>query len=383
MRKAFQLVLYNFEYYDPKGGTAASIKSNRAKTRKGRYKMGIGYSELFFKSYLGRERMLRMFNSKRPSSRLYRSIALDKTSELITFLIEKLGAIKLIEEGTSQRDDDTLYFQYRQDELIVLEHHLRSASINCWLYNDVYEQFQRDLKPFLKTITEGNELQLYDGDGTTSLGIICKDLRKINYSERTNSQLSHVQDCLNSPVPCGRIVLFEGPPGTGKSYAIQALISNTQNANFIYIPSNLVSALSSRSGLHTFLVRNKKTILIMEDADNNLRRKNGDMNNLSTILNTGDGLLGELTDVRIIATTNTSAVNLDEAITRPGRLCSHIEFSKLTQEQAQRALVGLTEKPVNLTKPTYALSELYMLAYNEKWKERNRTKKQQDMGNYV
>ena len=86
-----------------------------------------------------------------------------------------------------------------------------------------------------------------------------------------------------------------------------------------------------------FLLSNKNSILVIEDAENILtKRAAGSSQAISNILNMTDGLLSDCMDIQIIATFNTDIVNLDPALTRDGRLIAEYKFGKLSTDRAKK-----------------------------------------------
>lgn len=172
------------------------------------------------------------------------------------------------------------------------------------------------------------------------VGAVDAPLRPSNYSGETVQGYEHVIKCMASPDPCGRLVLFEGPPGTGKSYMIRAL-AGTVEATFVLVGASLVGEISGPEVLPVLLQARGRgpdkqpVVLILEDADAALvKRERGDLCRISDVLNLGDGLLGELVDVRIIATSNAGHMDLDPAVARPGRMCRHVHIGALGSKAA-------------------------------------------------
>ncbi len=212
-----------------------------------------------------------------------------------------------------------------------------------------------------------------NGLNLTSLGEFKQKLVTENYSEKTMEDYTHIKACLSSKEPCGRLILLQGSPGTGKSYMIRSLVSKV-DSTFIIVGSNMIADLSGPAVLPTLLSTSdsspdgKPITFILEDADVALAdRKSAGMNHLSGLLNLGDGLLGEMMDVRIIATTNAGRLDLDKAIIRPGRMCQHITFDALSTGESNALyakLVGATDTQI---KKPLTLAEVYRLARRDGW----------------
>lgn len=210
-----------------------------------------------------------------------------------------------------------------------------------------------------------------EGIKITSLGQVDAPLVPENYSENIIKEYDHVCTCLSSKTPCGRLVLLQGAPGTGKSFMLKSLITKI-DSTFLVIGANQIGNLSGPQLLTTFLnqheTNNKPITFILEDADDALtRRDKNNMSKLSDLLNLGDGLIGELLDIRIIATTNAKTIDLDPAILRPGRMCKHIKIDQLNVKDAVAIYNRLVEKPTFEIKTSMTLAAVYRLARKDGW----------------
>jgi hypothetical protein len=212
-----------------------------------------------------------------------------------------------------------------------------------------------------------------NGLGLSALGQFKQELLTCNYSANVIKGFEHVKACLATKSPCGRLVLFQGAPGTGKSYMIRSLVS-TVESTFIIVGSNMIADLSGPAILPVLMStgrdQDKPITFILEDADVALSdRKSSGMNHLSGLLNLGDGLLGEMMDIRIVATTNAGTMELDDAIVRPGRMCQHIMFDSLSATEANvlySKLVEGKDKDTHITK-ALTLAEVYRMARQDGW----------------
>lgn len=152
------------------------------------------------------------------------------------------------------------------------------------------------------------------------------------------------------------LVLLHSKPGMGKTSYIRHLINNVDNKRVIYMPPDLTRELSNPD-LIPFLSTVPNSIIIVEDAENVLMKRNGQQNqSISNILNLSDGLLSDCLNIQIVATFNTEILNIDEALLRKGRLIAKYEFKELTDDRKSN-LAKKLNIPVNKSNST--LAEIY------------------------
>lgn len=135
------------------------------------------------------------------------------------------------------------------------------------------------------------------------------------------------------------LFLLHGDPGTGKSSAIRHLISKVKR-NFIFIPPQMISHLSTPEFADIITDTQKGSVLILEDAEKALIKReseDGFSNStlVSSILNLTDGLYADLGQLAIVATYNCSRSLIDPALLRKGRLKAEYKFDKLKRKRAQ------------------------------------------------
>jgi len=243
------------------------------------------------------------------------------------------------------------------------------------LNKDIFDAIKTRASKLIEETPPSNRVfalaQTQRGLKLVAFGEFSQDLTTANYTAPALKGYEHIQKCLSSKSPCGRLVLLQGAPGTGKSYMIRSLVSSI-NATFIIVGSNMIADLSGPAILPLLLdtvEKGKPIAFILEDADVALadRGSKSGMTHLSGLLNLGDGLLGEMLDVRIIATTNASKMELDSAITRPGRMCQHIEFESLDVKAATKLYKKLAKKPTATIKTSLTLAEVYRMAREDGW----------------
>lgn len=207
----------------------------------------------------------------------------------------------------------------------------------------------------------------------STIGVAAVDFKEQNYTNEVVQGYRHIIEDLKSKTPCGRISIFDGIPGTGKTFLIRALLNDVPDALFIIVTPDMIPMLSSPSMVKVLIERKNgvdgPTVFVVEDADQALAKRGIDnMSSVSAVLNLSDGLLGNMLDLRLVATTNAERADIDDAVMRDGRLCRRIEVAPLQYEQAIEAFKGLDGDPtlLNKTHKEYTLGQLYRLARNDR-----------------
>lgn len=127
------------------------------------------------------------------------------------------------------------------------------------------------------------------------------------------------------------LLLLHGDPGTGKSNYIKHLIKNSEK-KVIYIPPSMLSVISS-PGFVSFMMANKNSILLIEDAEEVLSvDRNSATNNL---LGVTDGFLKDALGLKVIATFNCPIGKIDPALMRKGRLYLEYKFDQLSVDECK------------------------------------------------
>ena len=154
------------------------------------------------------------------------------------------------------------------------------------------------------------------------------------------------------------LMLLHGDPGTGKSNYIKHLITNCDK-KVIYIPPSMLSVISS-PGFVSFMMKNKDTILLIEDAEEVLSvDRNSATNNL---LGLTDGFLKDALNLKIIATFNCNIGKIDPALLRKGRLYFEYKFDKLSEDEC-RKLADFLKINRTVTEPM-TLAEFFITEEN-------------------
>lgn len=148
------------------------------------------------------------------------------------------------------------------------------------------------------------------------------------------------------------LMLLHGDPGTGKSNLIRHLITYSTR-NTIYIPPSMTASIASPHFIE-FIMENRKSLIVIEDAEEILSKdRNSATNNL---LGLTDGLLKDCLDLKIIATFNKNINDIDPALRRPGRLFFEYEFNKLSKNAVEDLIdfVGINIPSQDITDMTLA-----------------------------
>lgn len=186
------------------------------------------------------------------------------------------------------------------------------------------------------------------GIDVTELGYAAVPIDYSGYSHEIHGKIREMIADLRTPFPTGRISVLEGPPGTGKTFVLRGLMRDIPDATFIFVPPQMIPHLGSPN-LVPVLLRLKNDehhgpiVFLCEDADSILTKRNqSNMEDVASMLNLSAGLIGELVDIRIVATTNADRSQIDEAILRPGRLSQYIKVPPLSVSEANALYTKLT-----------------------------------------
>ena len=160
------------------------------------------------------------------------------------------------------------------------------------------------------------------------------------------------------------LTIFEGKPGTGKTFYLRHLMGELKESHrFYFIPTASMGILSKPEFIGFWADQrlyhsDKKFVVILEDSEGALMtRGNDNHEQVSALLNLADGMLGDFLRLQIICTINCSASDIDPALLRPGRLLCHRVFDRLDYAQAALLAESLGRK---LPHPRdYSLAEVF------------------------
>ena len=187
---------------------------------------------------------------------------------------------------------------------------------------------------------------------TRKIGIRRWNESQGNYPTPVREKLQSLIDIREKDIKGGKLVLWHGKPGTGKSNAILALANEWRQwckVQYVLDPEML---FSSAGYMIDVLTRGedevpewedpgpdhgKYRILIVEDSEEFLKKdaKAESGQGLSRLLNATDGLIGQGMRCLILITTNENVQNFHEAVIRPGRCLANIEFIPFNADEAK------------------------------------------------
>lgn len=217
-----------------------------------------------------------------------------------------------------------------------------------------------------------------------------------NYAMAARLELSQMMSVAR-PVDGGKLILWYGDPGTGKTTALRALMREWSpwcSSQYIADPERLfadpgyISEVLTRpipvAGGPTFSTAGEPDkrwrLIVAEDSDEYLRasaRRDAGAG-LGRLLNLADGVLGQGFNTLILLTTNEELHRIHPALTRPGRCLARVEFPRLSPAEARRWLPDECPTPDQ----PLTLAELYEHAGHLDRIGERRTKRQQ-VGQYL
>lgn len=137
----------------------------------------------------------------------------------------------------------------------------------------------------------------------------------------------------------GRLMVFHGPAGTGKTKLLHTLATEWAgfcDVHYVVDPDALLNYASYMTRVALGGDGERWRLVVLEDSDEFIdrRAKSRSGHGIARLLNLADGLVGQGLKVMVLVSTNVSAVQFHRAVVRPGRCGANIEFPAFTSDEA-------------------------------------------------
>lgn len=216
----------------------------------------------------------------------------------------------------------------------------------------------------------------------SSLGKLNYTFIRDNYEDDILENYDYVVGELNKSHPYGRLVIANGPAGTGKTNLLKGVMMELKKTLIVLLPAKFVIDIDSPS-IITMLMKEKQDqygalyedaeegadlkkpeessiTFVIEDADQCLvPRGPENISAISSMLNYTDGIFGSMLNIRMIVSTNAAKMEFDPALVRSGRLCRHIFVDALSPGKASSVYKRLSKGKEKQYTAKTTLSDVY------------------------
>lgn len=204
------------------------------------------------------------------------------------------------------------------------------------------------------------------------------DTIQLNYPPQTRERLASLQQ-VEPADSGGKLVLWQGEPGTGKTFALRALGEEWAawcRIHYVLDPEKfftngdyLLRVILGNDDLPQVAGAEQRPswrLVVLEDSGELLAKdaKQQVGQGLSRLLNLCDGLLGQGLRVLVLITTNEQVGTLHSAVSRPGRCLAQIAFEKFDSGAANEWLKAHDSQ--SAVAKQAALADLYALIHGAK-----------------
>lgn len=157
------------------------------------------------------------------------------------------------------------------------------------------------------------------------------------------------------------VLLLYGEKGQGKSTLLKYLLHKSGSSATITYQDNIADL----DILFSQFMRSEDKILIIEDAETFLTKRESGNSSMRRLLNIADGLTSRK-DKKVIFTTNLSSLNhIDDALLRDGRCYDAVKFEVFTKQESENIADVLNINRNLLVKDEYILAELFSINNNK------------------
>ncbi len=259
-----------------------------------------------------------------------------------------------------------------QDAAIVAEHHDAKLIVRATNDRTHFSVLARTPEALDRIVTElraheagpsANDLEIIvwaDGSygplsSRTTLESLDWDEHRANYPGEVREGMDRLTS-LGRPTPgSGRLILFHGTAGTGKTTAIRLLASSWSEwcrLSYVSDPEQLFRSGQYMVSIASHRERNDQgptltakveqtefwNLLVIEDGDlwmSGAARETEGGGGFQRLLNLTDGMLGQANNLIVLLTANVEDDQVDDALRRPGRCLADIDFRTFTEAEAR------------------------------------------------
>ena len=312
-------------------------------------------------------------------------LEMNKEDTLAGELISLFQATQLVYFFATDSKESEICIKVLEDEKIALiaisirDSNVLIAAPTPPILHKITEKINKAIKKHEETITNESVLAQF---WLSSCGhpydyarpIDCPSFSSIreNYSSTIQKDIDWLYT-LKNPWEIGKLLFWMGPPGTGKTFCIRALMEHWKDLFNIHIimdpeeflrdPKYLLQVLMDRT-IHKSGVevdkKNKGELVIIEDCPRAVMkesRSGNDSYNMSRLLNLTDGILGQGLSVMFLLTTNDDIKDIDSAFLRDGRCLQRLFFDYFEPDEANKWFK--MQDCDFITDDDLALSEMY------------------------
>lgn len=192
---------------------------------------------------------------------------------------------------------------------------------------------------------------------------------KDNYVSSTRNAVEQLLAINFDSAYAGKLVLWHGEPGTGKTYALRSwgrMCRDSIDINYIVDPEMFFGGKADYMlDMLTRAPRKKMNLFVAEDTGELLakdaKRQTGQA--LSRLLNICDGLIGQGLHILFLITTNEDLGALHPAIVRHGRCYANIGFETFNENEALEWLDSHGTKGISMPSKS-TIAQLFSVVEN-------------------